>query len=117
MSIVKFAISIGIAVCITCTTWLSVSASVDRQLSPIDYQIQDFDFLDPNHGWLWLADHLYISTNGGQDWQDITPPMPADATLSAVDFFSPMQGYALFIQNAAPPTQTLLLAKTMDGGG
>jgi photosystem II stability/assembly factor-like uncharacterized protein len=62
-------------------------------------------------GWRKLA----VTTNGGRTWRLVkVADLPARWTISAIDFTSPLVGWAVF-QHASPPNESVLM-RTTDGG-
>jgi photosystem II stability/assembly factor-like uncharacterized protein len=85
--------------------------------------------LDANTGWavggvsdvrLGVGDHILRTQDGGQTWQDVTPPEPAPAEPpggSAIGFFKDVNSawvvYAYFTPPSAPGN---VIWRTQDGG-
>ncbi len=52
--------------------------------------------LAPNVGWAMSMRRLMWTSSGGTEWEDITPPGPSDALISAVFFLDTSRGWVLF---------------------
>lgn len=71
-----------------------------------------YDFLDARQGWATDGTHLWMTTNGAQDWT-VVPQGNEFTSVSSLDFVSPTQGWAL---TAPIIGHVPNLLKTMDGG-
>jgi photosystem II stability/assembly factor-like uncharacterized protein len=88
------------------------SASQDLQNSTAS-QIQTFQLLSPEVGWI-LSDHrLLITTNNGLDWKDRTPVGVDGLPVQTVQFIDIQHGWLVSRQEVS---QELSLWSTQDGG-
>ncbi len=82
--------------------------------------------IDPELGWgigsvSESSDHVFRTKDGGNTWQDVTPPQPApatDARLRATGAFRDAEtAWVVYSQDApAPPAQPVLIWYTSDSG-
>ena len=73
-----------------------------------------WDFVDPYHGWAAWGRKLYVTMDGGQHWNAITPNVSL-AGVEQLDFVSLRVGWALGGTMRGTVTRAFLL-KTTDGG-
>jgi len=52
--------------------------------------------LAPNVGWATSMQGLLWTSNGGAEWEDITPPAPKDALICGIFFLDTNRGWVLF---------------------
>lgn len=73
--------------------------------------LREVKLVSPSTGWLWLDEQLYLTHNGGDQWQNITPPQ-ADALLG-VHFWDEAHGWLAGFDSAGGQPA---LWRTTDGG-
>lgn len=90
--------------------------------------IETLSMLDAQNGWCIGTvnsgpdDHIFRTTDGGQTWRDLTPPvLPSnlgDNSLAARGYFvSPMQAWVVYSpRHTAPPTEKVVVWSTINGG-
>jgi photosystem II stability/assembly factor-like uncharacterized protein len=91
-----------------------------------DIIIRYIHMIDPNQGWgigvvPQSSDHIFRTKDGGNTWQDVTPPEPAPAAnvqLRATGAFGDTASAWVVYSQAAPaaPAQPVLIWYTRDGG-
>jgi photosystem II stability/assembly factor-like uncharacterized protein len=79
-------------------------------------QLRDMDLISAEAGWALVGDRLLWTQDGGQSWQEITPPLGASAEILGVKFLDARIGW--LVQRALERDQIgeLSLLRTQDGG-
>ncbi len=96
------------------------SVNVAKERAPIavtPMEPQRLVFLDEAVGWLRRGNEIFRTSDGGESWRRIMPPLPSDATIFGVDFVDSWNGWIV----ASDPVSawedlTLTLHLTRDGG-
>ena len=78
--------------------------------------LRDFGLVTDTDGWILISSHLYWTTNQGAGWTDITPALPASATIYAVEFLDAGIGWVLWAKSQADGKLVFQLAHTADHG-
>jgi photosystem II stability/assembly factor-like uncharacterized protein len=100
-------------------SWDGVALNVDNNVAAglvalsgqPTLSLREAKLLSPSTGWLWLDEQLYLTRNGGGQWQNITPPRAE--TLLGVYFQDETHGWLAGVDGAAgQPT----LWRTTNGG-
>ena len=86
------------------TTWTDITPDPNAIET-----ISGIYFLDANQGWATSAQNLYITTNGGANWNTIT----LSFTPEDIYFMDPLVGYASGGSTFSTPA---VMMKTTDGG-
>jgi photosystem II stability/assembly factor-like uncharacterized protein len=79
-------------------------------------ELRDFGLVSGADGWILTGSHLYWKTDQKADWDDITPALPASATIHAVEFLDSEAGWVLWADTQADGGLVLELAHTADRG-
>ncbi len=99
-----------------------------RAAAGLTVRIESLSMLDAQNGWCIGTvnsgpdDHIFRTTDGGQTWRDLTPPvLPSNLgenSLVAQGYFvSPMQAWVVFFpRSAAPPVDRVVVWSTINGG-
>ncbi|MFT3892404.1 MAG: DUF1906 domain-containing protein [Anaerolineales bacterium] len=79
-------------------------------------EILGFGLITASSGWVLLDQSLFWTSNAGETWNNISPSVPADATIKVVRFIDLETGWVL--STTLNPTGGSLfhLAQTNDGG-
>ncbi len=75
--------------------------------------------LAPDVGWAMSLGRLMWTSNGGTEWEDITPPAAKDGLISAVFFLDTSRGWVVLVHHGEPDIPGGLqfdLASTGDAG-
>jgi len=73
--------------------------------------------LSPTEGWVLAGGDLLWSHNGGEAWEDITPPEADDKVVLATEFVDPLHGWVMSaLPSESYSTIELSLSRTSDGG-
>jgi len=98
----------------------SISAQVPDEASiyaePTVTDLQEFDLLSADEGWVLVDQHLYWTRTGGQSWDDITPPDPDQSIIRAVSFLDTQHGWLILTNADASGFVTYAVAQTDDCG-
>jgi len=78
--------------------------------------LRGFRLLTEREGWLWIGQRLYRTDDGGNGWQEITPPRPDGFFPQAVFFLDSRRGWAVFLGRGEEGKVTYLWYTTGDGG-
>jgi photosystem II stability/assembly factor-like uncharacterized protein len=78
--------------------------------------LQAFDLLSVDEGWLLINQHLYWTKTAGQDWLDISPPNLGKAMISAVSFLDTQKGWLILTNIDESGNFTYSIARTFDSG-
>lgn len=81
------------------------------QPSAPTYKIKDFDLITQNVGWVLRDRQLLLTTNGGNDWKDITPPLAPGSFIDAIFFLDSSNGWLM-----SSLKNRLTLWRTSNGG-
>ncbi len=65
------------------------------QITP-EQELQRFGLISPSEGWILFGSRLYWTSTTGDNWTDITPPLPASAIIHDVTFMDAGTGYILW---------------------
>jgi hypothetical protein len=79
-------------------------------------RLQQFDFLTPISGWVLLDQHVFWTTDSGQTWLEVTPEIPPEASIEAVDFLDEDTGWVLWTTIAPDGSSLFQLSHTSDHG-
>src|SRR2546429_655382 len=64
--------------------------------------IQSMKLMAPGVGWAASSGQLFWTTDGGQNWKDITPPANPGTGISAVFFLDTSTGWVVLSRQADP---------------
>ncbi|MBX3084813.1 MAG: DUF1906 domain-containing protein [Anaerolineae bacterium] len=105
-----------IAFFVLSANWAPSTLTLAQQPSTSVADIQDFQLVSANEGWLLLNQALYWTNTGGQTWANITPPGMTAAGVQAASFTDALHGWAVLVSvdQAGRPVYTI--AQTADGG-
>ena len=78
--------------------------------------VRGFDLLTADDGWLWQGQQLFVTRDGGAQWNEITPPDVKVAALQAVFFVDAAHGWVVTSRADADGQAALTLDRTSDGG-
>ena len=78
--------------------------------------LRQFDMLTTGSGWILLDRHLFWTSNAGQSWNEISPPIPAEASIQDVEFIDPDMGWVLWTTGNFDGSASFALALTIDRG-
>ena len=78
--------------------------------------IRQFDLLSASLGWVLLDQNLFLMSDAGETWQDISPSMPSSAVVQNVRFLDPGAGWVLSTTLDPAGSALFHLAYTSDGG-
>src|ERR1051325_9410842 len=76
-----------------------------------------FDLLTANFGWILLGQHLFLTSDAGQTWNEISPALPSGASIEDVMFINPDTGWMLWSTPNPDGTLSFQLSHTVDHGG
>ena len=85
--------------------------TVHVPIQPHDDSATAWDFIDGDHGWASDGAHLYMTSNGGQHWMELSPNASFH-NISHLDFVSSEIGWAIGTTESNVPS----FLKTADGG-
>jgi hypothetical protein len=91
---------------------LSAATPALSQATPAN-SIQNFRLVTSASGWLLAGGRLFWTSSAGSQWNEITPPAPAGASIAGATFSADGRGYAV---QAAPDGTSLAIAQTSDNG-
>jgi photosystem II stability/assembly factor-like uncharacterized protein len=75
-----------------------------------------FDLLSPDESWLRLGQRLYWTSDGGQNWDEITPTGLGTQRLGAAFFLDAQRGWLALTSADSAGSVAYALARTDDGG-
>ncbi|MCS6907882.1 MAG: DUF1906 domain-containing protein, partial [Anaerolineales bacterium] len=78
--------------------------------------LRDFEPLSEREGWVWLGENVYFTSDRGRSWSIVPLPLREGRRLAAVDFGSSINGWALLAEGTEEHANSLLLARTSNGG-
>lgn len=79
--------------------------------------LEEFDLVSSDEGWVLIDQHLYWTTNQGQEWKDITPiNLSETAVIRTVLFLDTQNGWLIATSTDVTGTVAYILARTFDGG-
>ena len=85
-------------------------------------RIESMKLLAPNVGWAATKQKLFWTTDGGEQWKDITPKTSPGRTITSVFFVDPSHGWILLAREGKEKQETGIaetlfeIASTGDGG-
>ncbi len=79
-------------------------------------RLSRFDLMTATSGWVLLEQHLLWTEDGGQTWVDVSPSIPADASVKDVYFLDGSTGWMLWSIMDPDGMPLLQLAHTLDRG-
>jgi photosystem II stability/assembly factor-like uncharacterized protein len=95
---------------------MSAAQEDDRRTSPQTPQVQAFDLISQDEGWLLAGQRLYWTSTAGWGWTEITPPELDRSAIQAVTFLDSHQGWMIRAQDEQDGRVGYTLARTSDGG-
>jgi len=95
---------------------MSAAQDSGRGTSSEAPQVQAFDLISPDEGWLLTGQRLYWTSTAGQSWTEITPAELDQSTIQAVTFLDSQQGWMILTQDEPNGAVEYALARTSDGG-
>jgi photosystem II stability/assembly factor-like uncharacterized protein len=100
----------------TITTRLPLLESETPEQSELyNPKIQDMDLVSSQVGWVLQGDRLMVTTDGGENWNGITPDF-GDTDILDVDFINPDSGWLAAIGDGSDSSQMIEIYQTIDGG-
>ncbi len=78
--------------------------------------LQEFDLVSVDEGWVLIDQQLYWTKTGGQHWINITPPNIGRLMIRAVSFLDTQHGWLILTKTDKGGNLTYALAPTFDGG-
>jgi photosystem II stability/assembly factor-like uncharacterized protein len=82
--------------------------------TPVDFD--KFDMMTESSGWLLLNRQLFWTSDNGQTWTEISPPIPIDSSIESVQFIDSNQGWLLATTRDLNGGTLFQLSQTNDGG-
>ena len=88
------------------------------------YQVQDespiiieqFDMMTESSGWMLLGQQLFWTSDAGQTWANLSPSLPADASVEDVQFLDSAVGWVLASLPNPDGSVRFQLSQTDDNG-
>ena len=77
---------------------------------------RDFGIISNTDGWILIGRQLYWTTSNGSNWSDITPALPATATIYTASFLDTQMGWVLWSDSQADGGLVLQIERTSDQG-
>ena len=77
---------------------------------------RDFGIVSPTQGWILVGQQLYWTADNAASWSDITPALPAGATLYSASFLDAQTGWVLWGNSATDGSLALQIERTSDQG-
>jgi photosystem II stability/assembly factor-like uncharacterized protein len=110
---------VAIPVSVSTSSYASIqpSNSLSSTLtnSGLEFTIQDMDFLTQEQGWALVNNRLRWTSNGGDDWVDVTPS--AGAIIESVFFLNTSEGWVMSAEvDEGGQVSGLYMSHTSDGG-
>ena len=78
--------------------------------------LQGFDMISADEGWIWMNRHIYWTKTGGRDWINISPLNLGQAIIRAVSFLDTQYGWLMLTDVDETGNIAYSTAKTSDGG-
>jgi len=80
-------------------------------------EVRHMQLLSPENGWAATARNLFLTTDAGKAWCDVTPRMPEGSEISSVFFLDPQNGWLLLARADKQSEQPqFYLASTINAG-
>ena len=79
-------------------------------------KLDQFDMLTTNSGWVLIGLHLFWTYDAGQVWNEISPSIPPDGSIQAVEFIDSNIGWMLWTTANSDGSANFQLAHTLDNG-
>jgi photosystem II stability/assembly factor-like uncharacterized protein len=82
-------------------------------------RIEAMRLLTPNAGWVGTATHLYVTSDSGKTWADVTPPSQGSShpAIATTFFLAPAAGWTVSIAfDAKSKSNTIKVGRTTDFG-
>ncbi len=78
--------------------------------------MKDFDLISSTDGWVLLGQHLMWTSDAGISWNEISPVVPANATIQDVKFIDFNLGWMLWTTINDDGSSNFIIAHTTDHG-
>ncbi len=79
-------------------------------------EVQGYDLVSSEEGWLLMNQWLYWTRDAGQSWQDITPNGLQSDEIRAVEFLDDRQGWLALTRFTPGESDSFRMASTQDTG-
>ena len=79
-------------------------------------RLEKYDLMAETSGWVLLGGQLFWTSDAGQTWEEISPAIPVDATVQAVEFIDPNTGWVLWTTANQDGTANFTISSTLDHG-
>ena len=77
---------------------------------------RDFGMVSQTEGWILVGQKLYWTADNAASWSDITPALPANATVYSASFLDAQTGWVLWSSAATDGSLVLQIERTSDQG-
>jgi photosystem II stability/assembly factor-like uncharacterized protein len=78
--------------------------------------LQDFNLITEQEGWVLLGQNVYWTSDGGRRWENITPAGLRPGSMSGVHFLDTLNGWLAFADPNEAGEYTYSIARTQDRG-
>jgi photosystem II stability/assembly factor-like uncharacterized protein len=80
-------------------------------------ELRGYGLISKSEGWILVGNSLYWTDNHGNTWNEISPELPATATVQAASFINSQTGWVTWSNAGTDGSLTLQIERTSDQGG